>query len=122
DNVAATVAACDLPVIGIVKRDLADSAVRITPLLEDVAALADAGASVIAVDGTDRPRPVPVAVLLEAIHARGCLAMADLSNAAEAAAAKQMGFDILGTTMSGYTGEEIPVRPDLDFVFACRRL
>ncbi|MFC3703578.1 putative N-acetylmannosamine-6-phosphate 2-epimerase [Devosia honganensis] len=122
DNVAATVAACDLPVIGIVKRDLADSAVRITPLLEDVAALADAGASVIAVDGTDRPRPVPVAVLLEAIHARGCLAMADLSNAAEAAAAKQMGFDILGTTMSGYTGGEIPVRPDLDFVSACRRL
>jgi len=122
DNVAATVAACDLPVIGIVKRDLADSAVRITPLLEDVAALADAGATVIAVDGTDRPRPVPVAALLEAIHARGCLAMADLSNETEAIAARQLGFDILGTTMSGYTGGEIPTHPDLDFVAACRRL
>ncbi|AKR54668.1 N-acetylmannosamine kinase [Devosia sp. H5989] len=121
-KVAAVVKACDLPVVAIIKRDFDDSPVRITPLLEDVAALADAGAAIIAVDGTDRERPVPVATLLEAIHARGCLAMADLSNIEEAKAAKAMGFDVLGTTMSGYTGGPVPAEPDFDFVTACRAL
>lgn len=121
-KVAAVVKACDLPVIGIIKRDFDDSPVRISPLLEDVEALADAGAAVIAVDGTNRKRPVPVATLLAAIHARGRLAMADLSNIEEAKAAKAMGFDILGTTMSGYTGGPIPAEPDFDFVAACRAL
>ncbi|HTN63179.1 MAG TPA: putative N-acetylmannosamine-6-phosphate 2-epimerase [Devosia sp.] len=122
ENVAGVAAACELPIIGIIKRDLPDSAVRITPFVDDVTALADAGATVIAVDGTDRKRPVSVADLLAAIHARGCLAMADLATEAEAVVAKQLGFDILGTTMSGYTGGPIPAQPDLAFVAACRRL
>jgi putative N-acetylmannosamine-6-phosphate epimerase len=41
----------DALLIGIVKRKLADSPVRITPFLSDVQALADAGADLIAVDG-----------------------------------------------------------------------
>lgn len=122
DNVAAVARACDLPIIGIIKRDLPDSPVRITPFLEDVEALAAAGATVIAVDGTDRMRPVPVAELLAAIHAAGCLAMADLATEAEARIASRLGFDILGTTMSGYTGGPVPAAPDLDFVAACHRL
>lgn len=122
DNVAAVVRACDLPVVGIVKRDLADYPIRITPFLEDVEALADAGAQIIAVDATDRPHPVPIAALLAAIKARGRLAMADLSTIAEARKAKALGFDILGTTMSGYTGGPTPDAPDLDFVAACRAL
>ncbi|QDZ13370.1 ROK family protein [Devosia ginsengisoli] len=122
DNVAAVAGACDLPIIGIIKRDLPDSPVRITPFIADVEALAAAGATVIAVDGTDRVRPVPVAELLAAIHAAGCLAMADLATEAEARVAKQLGFDILGTTMSGYTGGPVPAAPDLGFVAACRRL
>ena len=122
DNVAAVAKACDLPIIGIIKRDLPSSPIRITPFIEDVGALVAAGATVIAVDGTDRVRPVPVADLRTAIHAAGCLAMADLATEAEARLAKQLGFDILGTTMSGYTGGPVPAAPDLDFVAACRRL
>lgn len=122
DNVAAVVKACDLPVVGIVKRDLDGFAVRITPFIEDVEALADAGASIIAVDATDRPHPVPVSALLAAIKTRGCLAMADLSTIEEARSAKAMGFDILGTTMSGYTGGPVPAAPDLALVAACRAL
>ena len=53
-NVAAVVKASRLPVIGLVKRDLADSAVRITPFVDDVAALVEAGAAIVAVDATDR--------------------------------------------------------------------
>lgn len=122
EHVAAVSAACELPIIGIVKRDLNDSPVRITPFLEDVADLAAAGAAIIAVDGTDRARPVPVADLLAAIHSQGCLAMADLSNEAEAVEAHRLGFDILGTTLSGYTGGAVPAEPDLALVSACSQL
>ena len=92
-----------LPVIGIVKRDLPDSAVRITPWLEDVDALCRAGAAVVAVDATERLRPVSVAMLFERIRAHGCRAMADCATLAEGLAARDLGFDWIGSTLSGYT-------------------
>ncbi len=115
-NVAAVAAATDLPVIGLIKRDFADYDVRITALPEDVAALADAGAAIIAVDATLRPRPVPVPALIAAIHAQGRLAMADCGDLADALAAQSAGADLIGTTMSGYTGGKVPSEPDLAFV------
>jgi len=121
-NVAAVAKACDLPIVGIVKRDLDGFPVRITPYVDDVNDLADAGAHIIAVDATDRPHPVSVPDLLAAIHARGRLAMADSATIAEAKTAKALGFDIIGTTMSGYTGGPIPKDPDLEFLAACRKL
>ncbi len=86
-NVVAVRAATDAPIIGIIKRDLDDSPVRITPYLEDVDALADAGADIIAVDATRRPRPVAVQPLIERIAARGLIAMADCATAEEGQAA-----------------------------------
>lgn len=76
ENLKATRAVVSVPIIGILKRDLADSPVRITAFLEDVDALAQAGADIIAIDGTDRVRPVPVAALLARIHHHQVLAMA----------------------------------------------
>ncbi len=78
-NLQATRAVVSVPIIGIVKRDLEDSPVRITAYIEDVDALAQAGADIIAIDGTDRPRPVPVETLLARIHHHGLLAMTDCS-------------------------------------------
>lgn len=98
--------------IGIVKRTLADSPVRITPHAADVRALADAGADVIAVDATHRTRPTAVAELLQAIRATGCLAMADCATLADGRDAMRLGFDIVGTTLSGYTGGPVPSEPD----------
>ncbi len=115
-NVAAVRAACDLPILGLIKRDLADSPVRITPLIADVQALAEAGADVVAFDATERTRPVPVADLLAEVRRHGRLAMADCASPAEAQAAAQLGADIVGTTMSGYTGGPVPDLPDLEFV------
>lgn len=60
ENLKATRAAVDVPIIGIVKRDLPDTPIRITPFLEDIDALAEAGADIIAVDGTSRTRPVSI--------------------------------------------------------------
>lgn len=111
-----------LPIVGIVKRDLDDSPVRITPFLSDVEDLADAGADIIAVDATQRVRPVPVATLIAAIHARGRLAMADCSSLEDARAALAAGADCVGTTLSGYVGEAVPDEPDFELITRMREL
>ncbi|MDY6216193.1 N-acetylmannosamine-6-phosphate 2-epimerase [Actinobacillus porcinus] len=116
DNLKATRPTVSVPIIGIVKRDLPDSPVRITPFLEDIDALAAAGADIIAVDGTNRPRPVSIKEAVERIHQKGCLAMADCSNLEEGLYCQQLGFDIVGSTMSGYTGGEVPEEPDYQLV------
>lgn len=108
-----------IPVIGLVKCDLPTSPVRITPRLAEVSALADAGAWMIATDATHRHRPEPVESLLAAIHAQGCLAMADCATVAEGLAAHRMGFDCVGSTLSGYTADNtVPshAAPDSDMV------
>lgn len=106
----------DAPVIGLIKRDLADSPVRITPFLDDITALAEAGADIIAIDATDRTRPVPVAEQIAAIHAAGRIAMADCATLADAKVARAAGAEVLGSTMSGYTGGPIPEAPDFELV------
>ena len=50
-NLQATRAVVSVPIIGIVKRDLEDSPVRITAYIEDVDALAQAGADILHVGG-----------------------------------------------------------------------
>jgi N-acetylmannosamine-6-phosphate 2-epimerase / N-acetylmannosamine kinase len=115
-NVKAVRAVTDVPVIGLVKRDLADFPVRITPFVEDAEQLAKAGADIIAFDATQRERPVSANQLCEAAHRAGKLAMADISNVAEARAAVQFGVDVIGTTLSGYTGDITPEEPDLELV------
>ena len=111
-RVAAVKKVCQVPVIGIVKRDLLDSDVRITPLLDDVEDLANAGADIIAFDSTDRLRPVPRESVIERIVAADCYAMADCACLGDVQFAVEKGVDFIGTTLSGYVGEEIPVDPD----------
>lgn len=116
DNLRATRAVVSIPIIGIMKRDLYDSPVRITPFLEDVDALAQGGADIIAVDGTNRLRPVTVAALLARIHQHALLAMADCSTFEDGMACQQQGADIIGTTLSGYTTVKTPEEPDFALV------
>ncbi len=116
ENLRAVRAVVTIPIIGIVKRDLPDSRVRITPWLEDVDALAEAGASIIAFDGTRRPRPVPVEALLARIQHHQLIAMADCSSQEEGLYCHQLGTQLIGTTLSGYTSAETPDEPDLALV------
>ncbi len=75
-----------VPIIALIKRDLPDCPVRITPWLEDIDALAQGGADIIAIDGTQRQRPASVSALLAEIHHQGKVAMADCSSQADAPA------------------------------------
>ena len=81
---------------------------------------ADAGADIVAIDGTRRRRPdgkslaETVAALREHTDA---LIMADCGSLDDALAAERAGVDILGTTLSGYTAERPKTEgPDLELI------
>jgi len=120
--VAAVRAVTGVPIIGLVKRDLTDSPVRITPFVADAEALADAGADIIAFDATDRVRPASVEALIKAVKGKGRLSMADCSCLSDARRALAAGADFVGTTLSGYVGGPEPAAPDLALVAAIRSL
>lgn len=108
-----------LPIIGLYKEELRGFDVYITPTLEHAVAVAEAGADIVAIDATDRPRPAgDLADFVAAIHrATDCLVMADVSTLAEGVAAEAAGADLVGTTMSGYTPySPQQVEPDLALV------
>jgi len=104
-TIGAVKRAVAVPVIGLVKRSYAGFSPYITATLREVAEVAAAGADIVAFDATVRPRPggVTVAALIAAIHARGALAMADCSSAADGRAALEAGADLVATTLCGYT-------------------
>lgn len=122
-NLRAVRAVTQAPVIGLIKRDLPDSAVRITPWAQDVRDLINAGADIVAFDATGRDRPVPVAALVAEVQAAGRLAMADCATRADGLQAVALGADVLGSTLSGYTGAgPVPALPDLALVTALAAL
>jgi len=117
ENVRAVAKATSIPIVGIVKRDLDNSSIRITPFVKDVEALAEAGASIIAFDGTDRDRPVAMLELLDAVHESGCVAMADCADYDTGMMLAKHGCTFIGSTMSGYLDlNNTPDAPDYDLV------
>lgn len=121
-NLQAARAVTKAPIIALIKRDLPDSPVRITPFASDVQDLAAAGADVVAVDATARARPEPLAALWAAIEAQAVQGMADCATMAEGRIARDLGFAIIGTTLSGYTADTLGQQdgPDLDLVAGFR--
>lgn len=107
-----------LPIIGLVKRRDPSSDVFITPAVQDVVDLADAGAQVIAMDATARDRASGESLrdLVAAAHDAGALVMGDIDSTESAEYARDAGVDWLGTTLAGYTGASTPEGPDIDLV------
>ncbi len=116
-----------LPVIGLVKRRVAGSEVYITPDLEDALAVAQAGAELVAVDATERPRAdgtsgsAFVAALAAELPGR---VVADVDRASGGRAAASAGAAAVATTLSGYVqsdgsaaqGAPRPGEPDVALV------
>jgi len=121
-NIRAVKQAVSLPVIGLCKKRYPDSPVYITPTLADALSVAAAGADVIALDATGRRRPrgVSLAGLVRAMKEQGLLLMADVSCLDEGLSAAALGFDLVGTTLSGYTSADgaPPSEPDMALVAA----
>lgn len=103
-----------IPIIGLWKRTLPPSEVYITPRLQEAIAVVEAGADIVAIDATDRPRPngETLAEIIQGIHEQtGKLVMADLDTYDNAVQAAALGADFLGTTLYGYTGETKHLHP-----------
>lgn len=94
-----------VPIIGLWKQVIPGSEVYITPQVSHAEAIIAAGAEIVAIDGTLRPRPggETVADLIAAIHGAGRLVMADVDTIEAAIAAEAAGADLVGTTLYGYT-------------------
>lgn len=97
-------AGSDLPIIGIHKQKIEGFEPYITTTAEAASTVVESGAQIVAIDSTDRPRPVPLAELFDFVRSElGALVMADCSTADEAILASELGADLVSTTMAGYT-------------------
>ena len=109
-----------VPIIGIVKRDYEGSEVYITPTMTEVRELMEVGVEIIALDATRRPRPFgqTLAEQVAAIRSEySGLLMADCSDYEEMQYAAALGFDIVSTTMRGYTSYTSGIAiPDFDII------
>ena len=110
-----------IPVIGLTKPDgLPENwkeIVYITPTLKEVNELIDAGADVVAFDGTRRPRPnnCTLQEIISRVKSANRYAMADIATYDEAMYCAELGVDIISTTLSGYTQESLSDSDTPDF-------
>jgi len=123
-NIIAVRKKIKLPIIGIIKNDLINYKVRITPSINDVEKIIKSGADIIAYDATSRKRPFSTKVIISRIKKAKRLAMADCANIEDAKKAIFEGADIIGTTLSGYVGKQTKdsEKPDLNLVRKFKKL
>jgi len=105
EHVRAIKAAVGLPMIGVYKRRLPGRQAFITLNLEDALEVSEAGAEIVGIECTfrdDRRKVLPG--MVEQLKVRcPSLLMAEISTFAEAAFARSLGFDLIATTLAGYT-------------------
>ena len=113
--------AVSIPIIGLIKLKSENTPVVITPLLEHVYQLMEAGADLIAVDATLRKRVDGTLGndFVAQAKAVGAKILADIDDLESAIAAEKSGAVAVITTLSGYTNGPVPELPDLDLVKAC---
>lgn len=115
----------NVPVIGLTKPNGLPTnwkeIVYITPGLKEVNELINAGADIIAFDGTSRPHDnCSLEDIIGTIHQAKRLAMADISTLEEGINCAELGADIISTTLAGYTPEsgEPTKGPDYELLSA----
>ncbi len=111
----------DLPIIGIIKQDYDDSNVFITPTMKEIDSLMEIGVDIIAMDATLRKRPGGrnLNTFFKEIKDKypNQLFMADCATYEECINAAEIGFDFIGTTLSGYTEEsKDSPRPNFELI------
>ncbi len=110
----------DIPVIGLTKPEVIPKnfkeIVYITPSVSEALALVRAGADIVAFDGTQRERKESkLEDIIKYVKINKRLAMADISTVEEGLRCRDLGADILSTTLSGYTIESGDRGEDPDF-------
>lgn len=107
-----------VPQIGLLK--IGEDGVFITPTLQDALLVVQAGAEIVALDGTRRLRPdgLTLAQTIEAVHAQtDAVVMTDVGDLDDALHSEDAGADLVSSTLAGYTGTRPRTRgPDLELV------
>lgn len=110
----------DLPIIAIYKKIYGTCEVYITPTIEEVKGLLSIDPEIIAVDATNRIRPNGKTLeefFKEIKQIYNGLIMADVSNLDEGIEAERIGFDIVSTTLCGYTDYTLDrPKPDIELI------
>lgn len=122
-NGAADVAAIrervEVPIIGINKQRVENGNVMITPTCASAREVLKAGTYLVAFDGTARSRRGGESRedVIRCIHEEGAAALADVATLEEGMQSAELGADLVGTTLSGYTSySSYQEDPDLDLV------
>lgn len=105
EHVTAIRTAVDVPVVALNKVDYPDSPVRITPTCKDAEPLLQAGASIVAIDATNRHRPgsESLQTLISFLNLANVTIVADVDTAEAGCAAFDFGASAIATTLAGYT-------------------
>jgi putative N-acetylmannosamine-6-phosphate epimerase len=123
DDIRAARQVTTLPIIGLYKRRYGNHPMEITPTFADATAVGAAGAAVIALDATGRPRPdgERLSDLIARIHRELRVpVLADCAGLEDGLAAEAAGADAVATTLSGYLDPSVmpPEEPDFALVEA----
>lgn len=121
ENITAVKKSVKIPVLGIYKIVTDASEVYITPTFEAARQISVAGADIIALDATLRPRPhgETLEAVVKQFRAEVNKPLsADVATFEEGLdAAENIGFDAIFTTLSGYTNEtKHIIKPDFNLV------
>lgn len=104
----------DILIVGLWKKTLPNSVVRITPQLKDALAILEAGADLVAIDATARKRPdgETVVSIISGVHKNADRAViADIDTYDNASRAVEFGADFLSTALFGYTEDTSHLTP-----------
>ena len=115
ENIRLVRANTKLPIIGLTKDDTILPSERlkkvyITGSFAEAQSLAEAGADIIALDATGRPRPdgLTLKEQIQKIHDQLKLPVwADVATFSEGVAARESGADVISSTMFGYTEDTV---------------
>ena len=105
DDIRAVKRRVSMPIIGLYKQG--QTGVYITPSVEAARQVIMAGADIVAIDATLRPRSDGSSFADQVAKLKsdlaGALVMADVATLQEGIAAAEAGADVVGTTLAGYT-------------------
>jgi N-acylglucosamine-6-phosphate 2-epimerase len=118
-NVKAVAEVVSVPIIGLIKRYSESTLIHITPEIEDVLNLEQAGADIVAIDATGRLRENAVSfpAFMEELRRRTDIPiLADVDTVEAAIQAEVLGCDAIATTLSGYTEAPAPKLPNIKLI------
>ena len=118
-NVAAVARTVFVPIIGLIKRYSDSTQIHITPEIDDVLKLEQAGATIVAIDATGRLREngLSFPAFMEELRRKTDIPiLADIDTVEAALAAESLGCDAVATTLSGYTSAPAPKLPNIELI------